>query len=656
MGCDAQPFPRLHVHNASCVLDLLLLHSRPRSDTGKTVLLIVSRLIIVICLCSSFTTYTHAHLRPPGRRPFQLSFFISLRSARLPGLVPSPHLIMFTAMRSISHAIALSFLLLPASARVVWMPQQFDPSGSDNLLQPRDADSCGGDSTLSYCGGGMPSGFCCSSGYICLALSTKASVQAAMCCPTGGNCAQINPISCDMSLQNTTITQLHAQPPQKLNSCGTACCPMGYDCENGRCVAEVAPAQPKSSSIPNAESSTISSATASSTSKSTSSPSSSATTAGTVAAHDSEPVSSSAGSDFDSKSFAAGFIPGIAIGAFIAALILLLWYRKRRAASDSYVDEKSRMRDTLTDLGPLEYRRPNLHGRSISEPQADMTTGHRTDFLRSTPPRAADGNCATAYGYVVDVPPVASSSPPRVRALFSRSPFMPQYPSTPPPVHPPVPAHLKRGTLSFKISPVRALKKQKSMHSLRRQMTDASGAANSSRSSSRRNMRPDHGRSESTETIQVLMPSNEPYTPDRAAVQTPDHIQTLASTTYQPPSSSSDGTWRLPDTSSEESPEDLQRTYTSSSRYPSDVQQRYVTPTRPPVPRIPSQLPLASPYTPTNYGMGAKGKGVMGGGTMMSGALSVQRQDTRRDTTFSALMEKAGLRKSDLLMGSGNGR
>ncbi|KAK5173552.1 uncharacterized protein LTR77_002233 [Saxophila tyrrhenica] len=545
---------------------------------------------------------------------------------------------MFTTARSVISTLAFSILLLPATARVLWIPEEFDPLEADYHLQPRDVGKCGGDSSLTYCGGG----------YTCLALQTGVSVTAAMCCPEGGNCAQINPISCDTSLQNTTITQLHADPPQKLKSCGTACCPMGYDCKNGQCVAKTTPKPPAGAPKPTspttsstATGSSPSSSTTSATSSSTTSPSPSKTAAGAgagaAAADQSSPSpSSSSGSDFNGKSFAAGFVPGIAIGAFIAALILMLLFRRKRGESDSYIDEKGRGRDTLTDLGPLEYRRPTMHGRSISEPHADPSAGHRTDFLRSTPPRAVGNVGAMQNGYVVDVHSPASASPPKVRALFSHSPFMPQYPSTPPSVHPPVPAHLKRGTLSFKISPIRVLKKQKSMHSLRRQMTDASAGTSNSRNDGRhRRPRPEHSRSASTETIQVLMPSNEPYTPERP-LEMPEHIQTLASTTYQPPSSSSgsNSTWN---SRTRESPVDRQAPYASSSRYPSEVQP---TPTRPPVPRMPTGMAgLGSPYTPTNH------KGSLGGG------LGVKRESLRRQTTFSEMMEKAGLRRSDLMMG-----
>jgi hypothetical protein len=52
---------------------------------------------------------------------------------------------------------------------------------------------------------------------------------------------------------------------------------------------------------------------------------------------------------------------------------------------------------------------------------------------------------------------------------------------------------------------------------------------------------------------------------------------------------------------------------------------------------------LGSPYTPTKDP----------GGTKKSSGLAPPGSDHRRDTTFSAMMEKAGLRKSDLLVGAG---
>lgn len=216
---------------------------------------------------------------------------------------------------------------------------------------------------------------------------------------------------------------------------------------------------------------------------------------------------------------------------------------------------------------------------------------------------------------------------------------MNQTPSTPVSTQPPIPAHLKRGTLSFTISPVRALKKQKSMHSLRRQMTDASRGT--------RRTRPETSRSGSTETIQVLMPSNEPYTPDQRPQQrTNEPPATLGSTAYEPQHSST-STWRTTGSSdSHERPAPAQ--YASSSRYPTET----FTPTRLPQ-GTGNEGGLGTPYTPSKYYGNGKGQitDVLVG---TEGGLRVVREPDRRDTTFSAMMERAGLRRSDLIMGTGN--
>ena len=531
---------------------------------------------------------------------------------------------------SCAGALALSILLLPSAARVMWMAEEFDPSASHSLVARADVAKCGGDTSLTYCGGGMPSDFCCPAGTRCLALDTKGSVTAAICCGIGQDCARIAPVSCDISLQNTTVTQLHVKPPQQLDSCGDQCCPMGYDCNNGQCIARTAPT-PVSQTSPKSTSGTSTSTTSSGA----------ATTSGGAGVKPGF-VGGGTDSDFNGKSFAAGFVPGIAIGAFIAALIILLCIRKRRDSERTHTNEKPYNRDTLTDLGTLHWQ-PTSHGRNISDPKPDPSAGYRTDFSRRSPPRPhASGYSATVNSPAGPVTP--SDSPPKIKALFSRSPFMGASPASPPTVQQPAPAH----RFSFKISPVRALKKQKSTHSLRRQMTE-----------DKRNTRwPTQSRisrSGSTETIQVLMPSNEPYTPDRSA-KIPESTETLSSATFKPNKSTA-STWSSTNTTADATtPDERQQAasqlYASSSRYPSDVHPLKPW-AAPPVPRLPGSMQgttntsepygfLGSPYTPTREPGGARSKG----------SLAPPGMDNRRDTTFSAMMERAGLRKSDLLVGA----
>lgn len=302
------------------------------------------------------------------------------------------------------------------------------------------------------------------------------------------------------------------------------------------------------------------------------------------------------------------------IGACLAALLLWLLCRKRVRLSSSYIDKNHCNRDTLTDLGPLSRRPTMMHGRSISEPVVHASSGHRTDFLRTTPQRGTESarmnnSCSveTSAGAIHLSTP--RRTPKAVRALWSHSTFLDQTPSTPPTIQPTIqptmPSHLKRGTLSFSISPVRALKRQKSMNSLRRQMTEIS------RSSSRKT-RPGLSRSESTgstETIQVLMPSNVPYTPPP--------LPAFGSFTTRDPindrRADSVTTWGTSDRSLSSSQTNGALPYASSSRYPTET----FTPTPAGRNWTAMEVFLGTPYTPS-------------------------KDQKKRGTTFTAMMEASG--------------
>jgi hypothetical protein len=333
------------------------------------------------------------------------------------------------------------------------------------------------------------------------------------------------------------------------------------------------------------------------------------------------------------------------LGAFLTACIIFICVRRERRKPKSYVDDKKQHspgRDTLTDLGPFMNRRPTVHGRSISEPTVDITMGHRTEFLNSSPPSHKEGvYSGSPSGYMVTVN--APSTPeedrtPQRKHWLSHSPFVNQARS-PIPTQSPIPSHMKRGTLSFQISPVRALKKQRSMHSLRRQVTSATSRSGSSR-------RNGTSRSDSTETIKVLMATPEHH-PQR-------HNQPTNQSRPTPPPLPTVASWQTAIESTNNTPIDAEPTM-HFPRQQSDDQ----TPTRPGrnsgVPHIGATL--NSPYTPSNY--------------PNTSHLTV-KDDSRKkldnlwppaphgrdsawrhtaQTTFSGMMEKAGLRKSQLLMG-----
>ena len=76
--------------------------------------------------------------------------------------------------------------------------------------------------------------------------------EPVLCCPATQGCAIIDPLSCDVGAWNATAptdSWGNAGVPSFLVLCGSACCPMGYACDNGRCDRTTA-GQPASTGNP----------------------------------------------------------------------------------------------------------------------------------------------------------------------------------------------------------------------------------------------------------------------------------------------------------------------------------------------------------------------------------------------------------------------
>lgn len=536
---------------------------------------------------------------------------------------------MFSGVCYSSLLITTLSLVNPSSARALIVPEELQHNAAfwapDDFIpiRKRAEDTCG--AGFDACGDSFPSDFCCSTGTTCLSLNTTSSITAALCCPAGQDCQTINPVNCDQELQDASSnpgSQLHSNPTARLKTCGRACCPMGYACNDAEvCVAQTA--AEAASSKPSSSASTGPSSSPTAT-----------TSNATEAANESESESSS--DSFSGKSFAAGFVPGIALGAFLTACIIYTCVRRERRKGSTYIShEKQRSpgRDTLTDLGPFT-RRPTVHGRSISEPTVDITMGHRTEFLNS---KEASRN-ASLTGYTTTT---EADNPPRRKHWLSHSPFVNQARS-PVPTQSPMPAHMKRGTLSFQISPVRALKKQRSMHSLRRHVTSATSRSNSSH-------RNGTSRTDSTETIKVLMDT--PQNGSSVAKQSRPTLPPLPTV----------ASWQTAVESTNNTPIDAEPTY----QFPATKHEssNHETPTRlgrnSGVPHIGATL--SSPYTPSNYPSNSRHKSHVAipedSRTKVDSLWPPAPRDRDSmwrqtgNTTFSGLMEKAGLRKSSLLMG-----
>ncbi|KAF2669566.1 hypothetical protein BT63DRAFT_425264 [Microthyrium microscopicum] len=103
-------------------------------------------------------------------------------------------------------------------------------------LHARDSAQCGGDATLTPCGGSRPANWCCPSTTQCLTLNNTGT-QAVICCPNGSSCATIQPITCDITFEDATkypSSSVHiANLSMALPVCGSSCCPIGFECQTG---------------------------------------------------------------------------------------------------------------------------------------------------------------------------------------------------------------------------------------------------------------------------------------------------------------------------------------------------------------------------------------------------------------------------------------
>lgn len=336
-----------------------------------------------------------------------------------------------------------------------------------STLFNRQSQACGGVAGLEQCGGDFPSSFCCAANTVCSAVN--ATVQSVICCPKGADCSAIAPVPCDVSQYNATVhpeNQIHIENTDniKLATCGSSCCPLGYACNNGMCIAsKVSPTTPSTSSI----------------SSPTSSPIPQLGSNCTVPA--SPPASS-----FNGNSFAAGFFPGFLIGAL--GVVALLWVIKKRKTAD-------RQRYS-GDFGHV--------ARTISDPIYDPMHAARTDFIR----RGSHSIASTPASHRFIGTKAASSNnkpgslTPKIKSMWDRSPKLPfgsnggwqGLPSRPEPPPPAVRAGDRDPYITPDHTPIRAA---------------AAKAAAATPPSKRldKSRRPPVKQSTSSETIDVLMPA-----------------------------------------------------------------------------------------------------------------------------------------------------
>jgi hypothetical protein len=302
-----------------------------------------------------------------------------------------------------------------------------------------------------------------------MSLNTSSSVQSVICCPSGLDCAYIQPTTCDIQQLNATLhpdNQMHLSETDgiELPKCGDKCCSLGYTCQAGMCAKD-ATATPSPSPTSTAAPSSTKPASASQTSD----------------CSGAAPVQT--GSNFDGRSFAAGFFPGIVIGAL--STLALFWIIKKRRESQA----KQRYSG---DFGHV--------ARQISDPIYDPQHAARTDFMRRGSHSAQSTPNSTdriVQGMKETNGKVEHGFTPRIKSMWDRTPKLNfGFQSSGLPENPRPPPAVRAGN-AYTDPYQTPQQKPKRIHSARRTSSRRTSAQH----------RPDVVRSGSSETIDVLMPA-----------------------------------------------------------------------------------------------------------------------------------------------------
>jgi hypothetical protein len=223
------------------------------------------------------------------------------------------------------------------------------PSGT-NIFARDDTCAAAG---LSSCPN-HPDNFCCRPTETCISLAGGTTV---ICCPEGNKCDKVQPITCDVSMQDprkgldlpVKTTALDGTLPR----CGSNCCPFGYRCKDGECFMDddqsLAPTDPKTSQAPGL----------------TTPPSTTAQATATASAGTDPSKKATEGEDppkpFPTAQVVAGVISGVAV--LIGLVLAIMFYRNRKNKAAAAAAA-------------------GLKGQAISGPTLEMTS-LGGDFLKN---------------------------------------------------------------------------------------------------------------------------------------------------------------------------------------------------------------------------------------------------------------------------------
>jgi len=215
----------------------------------------------------------------------------------------------------------------------------------------------------------------------------------AVCCPAGARCVQIEPIDCNMELQDASRkpdAKIHTTAlTSVLGKCGDACCPFGYTCnEQLKCAMDVDQSQPP----PGASRSPppTSTSTQPPTSSNTGDPANTDPASTSPAnPNPTDPEANKNEGKDDDKAFpttavVVGVLVGV-LGLVSIIVFLLIWRTKRR----------KRLPDNNGKSSSRNSKASSSFGNIISEPIINHDA-FRTDFIRK--PESPPGPSSSLSG------------------------------------------------------------------------------------------------------------------------------------------------------------------------------------------------------------------------------------------------------------------
>ncbi|KAI1329602.1 hypothetical protein F5Y16DRAFT_90362 [Xylariaceae sp. FL0255] len=240
----------------------------------------------------------------------------------------------------------------------------------------------------SKCAGtGLPANFCCQTGQDCIVLAGNTTV---LCCPSGVDCSVIEPINCNISLQdastNPTAEVKTTELDEKLPTCGTGCCPFGYHCDTSskNCVEDTDQSQkPGASTSTTAPASPSTSSPSTTTSQGTTSATN--TPATTDAATSATPSANPTAAKVSNTASIAGGVVGALFGLFLIGACF--WFVRRRR----HKREAENDRDSTASFGNI-----------ISHPMQHKVYGERYNTRQHFPTRAQSSSVSTPMAQVQD--------------------------------------------------------------------------------------------------------------------------------------------------------------------------------------------------------------------------------------------------------------